>query len=183
MKKIKNKSTIKQLLVKVIAFSDALHHQTQLNPTKPTDFSSVPHSLYYIHFSIYLSFFHIPHVHFSSSNISLLPQWYQGHSYSKQQHHHQHRVHTMEGQDLSPSHVDTSRPSLGFPLGTALLLIIIFSLSGIFSCCYHWDKLRSFRQSLAHPHPTPSLTQSQPSTVIFIKKKKLPFLNHSTHVI
>ncbi|KAL2904107.1 hypothetical protein RDABS01_002817 [Bienertia sinuspersici] len=44
-------------------------------------------------------------------------------------------------------HSDSSRPSLGFPLGTALLLLIIFSLSGIFSCCYHWDKFRSLRQS------------------------------------
>lgn len=35
-----------------------------------------------------------------------------------------------------------SRPSLGFPLGTALLLLVIFTLSGIFSCFYHWDKLR-----------------------------------------
>ncbi|XLU95960.1 hypothetical protein S245_010312 [Arachis hypogaea] len=51
----------------------------------------------------------------------------------------------MEGQDLSPPQVDASRPSLGFPLGTALLLIIIFTLSGVFSCCYHWDKFRSFR--------------------------------------
>uniref|UniRef100_A0A7N0URK5 Hydroxyproline-rich glycoprotein family protein n=1 Tax=Kalanchoe fedtschenkoi TaxID=63787 RepID=A0A7N0URK5_KALFE len=46
-----------------------------------------------------------------------------------------------------PSHMDASRPSLGFPLGTALLLIIIFSLSGVFSCCYHWDKVRSLRRS------------------------------------
>ncbi|GAV64644.1 hypothetical protein CFOL_v3_08162 [Cephalotus follicularis] len=52
-------------------------------------------------------------------------------------------------QNYSPPHVDASRPSLGFPLGTALLLIIIFSLSGIFSCCYHWDKLRSIRQSFS----------------------------------
>ncbi|KAI3462626.1 hypothetical protein Pfo_019289 [Paulownia fortunei] len=35
-----------------------------------------------------------------------------------------------------------SRPLLGFPLGTALLLVVIFTLSGIFSCCYHWGKLR-----------------------------------------
>ncbi|PON48672.1 hydroxyproline-rich glycoprotein family protein [Parasponia andersonii] len=55
----------------------------------------------------------------------------------------------MESQDFSPPHVDASRPSLGFPLGTALLLIIIFSLSGIFSCCYHWDKLRSLRRSFS----------------------------------
>uniref|UniRef100_A0A0A9DH06 Hydroxyproline-rich glycoprotein family protein n=1 Tax=Arundo donax TaxID=35708 RepID=A0A0A9DH06_ARUDO len=44
----------------------------------------------------------------------------------------------------------SSRPTLGFPLGTALLLLVIFSLSGIFSCCYHWDKLRSILQS-RHP--------------------------------
>ncbi|MCD9637785.1 hypothetical protein HAX54_021254 [Datura stramonium] len=40
----------------------------------------------------------------------------------------------------------SSRPSLGFPLGTALLLLVIFSLSGVFSCCYHWDKIRSLRR-------------------------------------
>ncbi|KAK7360952.1 hypothetical protein VNO77_02973 [Canavalia gladiata] len=58
----------------------------------------------------------------------------------------------MESQDLSPPHVDASRPSLGFPLGTALLLIIVFSLSGILSCCYHWDRLRSLRQSFSNSH-------------------------------
>ncbi|MCD9646342.1 hypothetical protein HAX54_036108 [Datura stramonium] len=52
-------------------------------------------------------------------------------------------------QYYAPPHVDASRPSLGFPLGTAVLLIVIFSLSGIFSCCYHWDKLRSLRRSFA----------------------------------
>ncbi|GMI67715.1 hypothetical protein like AT5G65660 [Hibiscus trionum] len=62
----------------------------------------------------------------------------------------------MENQVVSPPHVDASRPSLGFPLGTALLLIIIFSLSGIFSCCYHWDKLRSLRRSFADIQPSPS---------------------------
>nr|XP_016507552.1 PREDICTED: uncharacterized protein At5g65660-like isoform X2 [Nicotiana tabacum] len=54
-----------------------------------------------------------------------------------------------ENQYYAPSHSDPSRPSLGFPLGTALLLLIIFSLSGIFSCCYHWDKLRSLRRSFS----------------------------------
>lgn len=58
-----------------------------------------------------------------------------------------------------PQHSDASRPSLGFPLGTGVLLIVIFSLSGIFSCCYHWDKLRSLRHSFSHDieaalHPT-----------------------------
>ncbi|KAJ1380187.1 hypothetical protein SESBI_46217 [Sesbania bispinosa] len=70
----------------------------------------------------------------------------------------------MEGQHLSPPSVDTSRPSLGFPLGTALLLLIIFSLSGIFSCCYHWDKFRSYRQSFSDPDAEQDThTQSSPS--------------------
>ncbi|CAL1371933.1 unnamed protein product [Linum trigynum] len=56
----------------------------------------------------------------------------------------------MDTPDLSsPPHADASRPSLGFPLGTALLLIVIFSLSGIFSCCYHWDKLSSLRRGFS----------------------------------
>ncbi|CAL1381032.1 unnamed protein product [Linum trigynum] len=56
----------------------------------------------------------------------------------------------MDAPDLSPPpHVDASRPSLGFPLGTALLLVVIFSLSGIFSCGYHWDKLRSLRRGFS----------------------------------
>ncbi|TVU44213.1 hypothetical protein EJB05_03649 [Eragrostis curvula] len=59
-------------------------------------------------------------------------------------------------EDLTPSPSmmmpieHSSRPTLGFPLGTALLLLVIFSLSGIFSCCYHWDKLRSLLR-LRHP--------------------------------
>ncbi|PSS35997.1 hypothetical protein CEY00_Acc00500 [Actinidia chinensis var. chinensis] len=55
----------------------------------------------------------------------------------------------MESGYHAPAHVDESQPSLGFPLGTALLLIIIFSLSGVFSCCYHWDKLRSLHRSVS----------------------------------
>ncbi|XP_020095186.1 uncharacterized protein At5g65660 [Ananas comosus] len=43
----------------------------------------------------------------------------------------------------------TPRPTIGFPLGTALLLIVIFCLSGIFSCCYHWDKLRCLHRAAA----------------------------------
>ncbi|KAM3342816.1 hypothetical protein P3S68_027782 [Capsicum galapagoense] len=41
----------------------------------------------------------------------------------------------------------SSRPSLGFPLGTAFLLIAVFSLSGIFSCWYHWNRIRSLGRS------------------------------------
>ncbi|KAM3318517.1 hypothetical protein ACQJBY_035963 [Aegilops geniculata] len=57
----------------------------------------------------------------------------------------------------------SSRPTLGFPLGTALLLLVIFSLSGIFSCCYHWDRLRSLLWS-RHP----GMLQDGPHTIISI---------------
>ncbi|XP_043710854.1 uncharacterized protein At5g65660-like [Telopea speciosissima] len=54
----------------------------------------------------------------------------------------------MENQEWSePQQSDASRPSIGFPLGTALLLIVMFCLSGFFSCCFHWDKRRSLRRS------------------------------------
>ncbi|KAL1315725.1 uncharacterized protein At5g65660-like [Arachis stenosperma] len=91
----------------------------------------------------------------------------------------------MESNNYSaPPHVhggDASRPSLGFPLGTALLLIIIFSLSGIFSCCYHWDKLRSFRQSQSTPSSSsspshPSLSPIKPNLICTSKGDSLPVL-------
>ncbi|KAJ4714617.1 hydroxyproline-rich glycoprotein family protein [Melia azedarach] len=69
----------------------------------------------------------------------------------------------MESPDFSPPHGDASRPSLGFPLGTALLLIVIFSLSGIFSCCYHWDKLRSLRQSFSEDADPEADNEGSPS--------------------
>ncbi|XP_066364914.1 uncharacterized protein At5g65660-like isoform X2 [Miscanthus floridulus] len=59
-------------------------------------------------------------------------------------------------EDLTPAPSMTlpiehsSRPTLGFPLGTALLLLVIFALSGMFSCCYHWDRIRSLLWS-RHP--------------------------------
>ncbi|KAK9054176.1 hypothetical protein SSX86_025253 [Deinandra increscens subsp. villosa] len=57
----------------------------------------------------------------------------------------------------------SSHPILGFPLGTALLLIVIFSLSGILSCCYHWDKLRHLRPSSDHHDHSPSKPKNNPS--------------------
>ncbi|KAJ8638198.1 hypothetical protein MRB53_012465 [Persea americana] len=51
----------------------------------------------------------------------------------------------MDSHNMTTHNGDASRPALGFPLGTALLLIVIFCLSGIFSCCYHWDRLRALR--------------------------------------
>ncbi|KAF8410665.1 hypothetical protein HHK36_003197 [Tetracentron sinense] len=80
----------------------------------------------------------------------------------------------MESQDLTPRHVDASRPSLGFPLGTALLLIIIFCLSGFFSCCYHWDKLRSLRRSFSDdtdPETDTSQTPSKSKPTYMISKQ------------
>ncbi|MQM19949.1 hypothetical protein Taro_052962 [Colocasia esculenta] len=35
----------------------------------------------------------------------------------------------------------SSHPTLGFPLGTTLLLLVIFCLSGVLSCYYHWDNI------------------------------------------
>lgn len=40
----------------------------------------------------------------------------------------------------------SSRPTLSFPLGTVLLLIVVFCLSGALSCFYHWEKLRPLRR-------------------------------------
>ncbi|XP_011073849.1 uncharacterized protein At5g65660-like [Sesamum indicum] len=43
------------------------------------------------------------------------------------------------GAGAPASHSAGSRPLLGFPLGTALVLVVIFTLSGLFSCCYPAD--------------------------------------------
>ncbi|KAI3813440.1 hypothetical protein L1987_18164 [Smallanthus sonchifolius] len=56
-------------------------------------------------------------------------------------------VETPQYYEPPPQHSDSSPPTLGFPLSTTLLLIVILSLSGFFSCCYHWDKLRHLRGS------------------------------------
>ncbi|KFK28234.1 hypothetical protein AALP_AA8G489700 [Arabis alpina] len=85
-------------------------------------------------------------------------------------------------QDFSPPHIDASRPSLGFPLGTALLLIIIFSLSGIFSCCYHWDKHRSLRRSLANASGHPSAVSSDIESSPFKPKPPFPDLKKNQNL-
>ncbi|KAJ8544847.1 hypothetical protein K7X08_017430 [Anisodus acutangulus] len=83
----------------------------------------------------------------------------------------------------------SSRPSLGFPLGTALLLLVILSLSGVFSCCYHWDKIRSLRpRSLAdleaghdpsslkpkHTHMSEKQNQSQTMSAVLMPGDQVP---------
>ncbi|KAG5535431.1 hypothetical protein RHGRI_023256 [Rhododendron griersonianum] len=91
----------------------------------------------------------------------------------------------MESGDYASSHMDESRPSLGFPLGTALLLIVVFTLSGVFSCCYHCERIRTLRRSStsntdleadndgppSKPKPTRMVISLSPSiTSIKIKK-------------
>ncbi|KAG2293648.1 hypothetical protein Bca4012_036140 [Brassica carinata] len=85
-------------------------------------------------------------------------------------------------QDFSPPHMDASRPSLGFPLGTALLLIIIFSLSGIFSCCYHWDKHRSLRRSLANASGHPTATSADIESSPFKPRHPFPELKKNQNL-
>lgn len=57
--------------------------------------------------------------------------------------------------------IDTTRPTLGFPLGTALILVIVFGISALFSCCYHWEKIRNM-----HRHDGRS-NSSQPTNRAF----------------
>ena len=38
---------------------------------------------------------------------------------------------------------DSTRPLIGFPLGLALLLILLLCMSAFFYCCFQWEKLRS----------------------------------------
>ncbi|XVE60651.1 hypothetical protein DITRI_Ditri05aG0145300 [Diplodiscus trichospermus] len=52
----------------------------------------------------------------------------------------------MENEESS-----SSRPSIGFPLGLALLLILLFCISGVLICYLNWHKLRAlFLQSSGH---------------------------------
>ncbi|KAK3231126.1 hypothetical protein Dsin_003007 [Dipteronia sinensis] len=36
-----------------------------------------------------------------------------------------------------------ARPCISFPLGLALLLVLLFCVSGFLCCCLHWNKIRS----------------------------------------
>ncbi|XP_059461550.1 uncharacterized protein At5g65660-like [Corylus avellana] len=73
----------------------------------------------------------------------------------------------------------SSRPSIGFPLGLALLLMMLFFMSAFFSCCLHWDKLRSLLHPSRHldadleadikplpPHKMPKQEESQSFSVL-----------------
>ncbi|XP_073158298.1 uncharacterized protein At5g65660-like [Henckelia pumila] len=58
----------------------------------------------------------------------------------------------MESPNHGVANGTGSRPTVAFPVGTALLLLLIFGLSGIFSFCYHWEKRRHAisRRTAAH---------------------------------
>lgn len=58
--------------------------------------------------------------------------------------------------------VDTTRPTLVFPLGTALILVIVFGISALFSCCYHWEKIRNM-----HSRQDGRSNSSQPTNRAF----------------
>nr|ADE76207.1 unknown [Picea sitchensis] len=61
--------------------------------------------------------------------------------------------------------VDTTRPTMGFPLGTALVLLIVFGVSALFSCCYHWEKFRTLHSrytGTGFPDPSVSPVQALP---------------------
>ncbi|KAF7809505.1 uncharacterized protein G2W53_036248 [Senna tora] len=63
---------------------------------------------------------------------------------------------------------EASGPSIGFPVGAALVLILIVILSGIISCCYHW-----------HKHKLTSFSHSPPSSTEHLKRsggQSLPVL-------
>ncbi|KAJ4701519.1 Hydroxyproline-rich glycoprotein family protein [Melia azedarach] len=47
----------------------------------------------------------------------------------------------MESEEAIAS---ADRPSIGFPLGLALLFVLLFCMSAFLACCLHWDKIRSF---------------------------------------
>ncbi|KAM1014334.1 hypothetical protein TB2_044162 [Malus domestica] len=49
---------------------------------------------------------------------------------------------------------EVSTPSLDFPVGLALLLLLLLSVSTFFLCCLHWDKVRSlFLSSVEEGNP------------------------------
>eukprot|EP00252_Welwitschia_mirabilis_P006823 TRINITY_DN1772_c0_g1_i1.p1 TRINITY_DN1772_c0_g1~~TRINITY_DN1772_c0_g1_i1.p1 ORF type:complete len:116 (+),score=10.74 TRINITY_DN1772_c0_g1_i1:29-376(+) len=55
----------------------------------------------------------------------------------------------------------TAKPTLGFPLGTALVLLIVFGVSAVFSCCYHWDKIRTL-SGRQEQQPTDQIAEISP---------------------
>ncbi|KAJ9674099.1 hypothetical protein PVL29_023569 [Vitis rotundifolia] len=63
--------------------------------------------------------------------------------------------------------VSLSRPVIGFPVGLALLLILLLCMSALMSFCFHWDKFRCLRHSTGdHTSNTQSrIPHSPPKSV------------------
>lgn len=47
----------------------------------------------------------------------------------------------------------STRPNLAFPVGLALLLFLLLSISAFFLCCLHWDRLRALIFSSVEDNP------------------------------
>ncbi|XP_060173340.1 uncharacterized protein At5g65660-like [Lycium barbarum] len=52
----------------------------------------------------------------------------------------------------SESSSSSSRPNIAFPLGLALLVLVLVCMTGLFSCFHHWNKLRSLLCSSTSSH-------------------------------
>jgi hypothetical protein len=61
--------------------------------------------------------------------------------------------------------VNTTRPTLGFPLGTTLILVIVFGINALFSCCYRWENIRNM-----HSRQDRRNNSSQPTNRSFSPK-------------
>ncbi|KAF7830052.1 hydroxyproline-rich glycoprotein family protein [Senna tora] len=88
----------------------------------------------------------------------------------------------MELEDTS-----SSRVSIGFPVGLALLFALFFFVCLFFCCCLHWDKLQSLLPSYGllnlnnthtniQPHLTSSNNHKPPLPLLMMKQKEVQSL-------
>ncbi|KAI3932975.1 hypothetical protein MKW98_029208 [Papaver atlanticum] len=82
----------------------------------------------------------------------------------------------MEHQDIISSSSHRIDAATVFPLGAALLLVVIFCLSGVLSCYCHWGKLGSASSNADLEANTPNkLTSTYPSLKMD-QRESLPVL-------
>ncbi|KAL5559896.1 hypothetical protein UlMin_036107 [Ulmus minor] len=67
-----------------------------------------------------------------------------------------------------------SRPSLSFPLGIALLVLMLISISAFFFCCLYWEKLRSFFFSTPQDLSVSQTDIEKPTLPQPMRKRKQP---------
>ncbi|CAN4095303.1 unnamed protein product [Withania somnifera] len=65
----------------------------------------------------------------------------------------------------------SSRPTIAFPLGLALLVVVLVCIIGLFSCCYHWKKIRSFLCYSTSAHDHDHLTVSADYETMQVKEQ------------